>query len=121
MIPRINGNIAVGQRYEHFIVQISKTKPPHKHPRYSLHTNEQPSTSQNLHNTMNTAAVLQLDLVLLYAYIVATVVNVNTAVLGPEPHCRLVEVLVAAAALEARRVAADRGARRVRAWNVVRI
>lgn len=70
---------------------------------------------------MDAATVLQLDLVLLDSNIVAAVVHVNAAVLGTEPHGRLVEVLVYGSALETRQVTAERYAGVVGAWNVVRV
>lgn len=62
-----------------------------------------------------------LDLVLLDPDVVAAVEDVDAAVLGTEPHGRLVRVLVDGTAFEARGVTADRSTRRVRAWNVVRV
>lgn len=70
---------------------------------------------------MNAAAVLQLDLVLLGPYVVAAVVHMHAAVLRTKPHGGLIEVLVDGAALEARRVPAERGTCRIRAWNVIRV
>lgn len=68
---------------------------------------------------MNAATVLNFHFILFNPDVIVAVVNVDAAVLSAKPHCRLVNVLLAA--VDARHVAHQGRACRVRAWNVIRV
>lgn len=138
MVPNVNGDVSVGERDEHFVIQVSEIT---KRRRGSLEYTDREeevriemeaaigitfqffcdNKSDNLHDAMHAAAVLYLHLVLLDPNVVVAIIHVDAAVLGTQPHRGLIRILLRDSIVDTRYVAAQRHAARVRAWNVVRV